>query len=101
MDSLSTSDNRLPIGLLPVTARRNASGRLEIGGCDVVQLAERYGTPLYLYDQATMDAILAEYRDGLTAHWAGEAEVAYAAKAWLSTAMAQWATAMAAPHIRP
>ena len=93
MDSFSTSDNQLPTTLLPVTARRNAHGHLELGGCDVVQLAERYGTPLYLYDQATMDAILAEYHDGLAAHWAGEAEVAYAAKAWLSTAMAQWAAA--------
>lgn len=76
---------------MPVTARRKANGQLEIGGCDVVRLASAYGTPLYVYDQATMDTILSEYRDGLDRYWPGEAEVAYAAKAWLSSAMAQWA----------
>lgn len=29
----------------------NSLGHLEIGGCDCVQLAEQYGTPLYVYDE--------------------------------------------------
>jgi len=79
------------IRLLPITAQRDATGRLLIGGCDVVELVKQYGSPLYVYDQATMDAILAEYREGLAQCWPTEAEVAYAAKAWLTVAMGQWA----------
>ncbi|MFT9848279.1 diaminopimelate decarboxylase [Aneurinibacillus sp. REN35] len=33
------------------TARVNSLGHLEIGGCDCTQLAEQYGTPLYVYDE--------------------------------------------------
>ncbi|MDQ4076820.1 MAG: diaminopimelate decarboxylase [Chloroflexota bacterium] len=79
--------------ILPITARRGSDGRLFVGGCDTVALARECGTPLYLYDQATMDAAVAGYRDALARHWPGRAEVAYAAKAWLSTALAQWAAA--------
>jgi diaminopimelate decarboxylase len=59
----------------------------------VVELATQYETPLYLYEQATLEATVAEYRLALERYWPGQAEVAYAAKAWLSTAMAQWAAA--------
>jgi len=31
----------------PVTTKINENGHLEIGGCDLVELAEKYGTPLY------------------------------------------------------
>ena len=81
----------LPMDILPVTARRDARGRLQIGGCDVVELVKQYGSPLYVYDQGTMDAILAEYHEALAQCWPTEAEVAYAAKAWLTVATAQWA----------
>ncbi len=77
--------------LLPVTAQRDSNGRLRIGGCDVVELIEQYGSPLYIYDQATMDAILAEYNEALAQFWPTKSEVAYAAKAWLTVAMGQWA----------
>lgn len=77
--------------ILPTTAQRDATGRLQIGGCDVVELVKQYGTPLYVYDQGTMDAILAQYHEALAQYWPTEAEVAYAAKAWLTVAMGQWA----------
>ncbi|MBA3532013.1 MAG: diaminopimelate decarboxylase [Ardenticatenales bacterium] len=77
--------------ILPVTSTRTTEGQLEIAGCSLTHLAVLHGTPLYLYDQATIDAALAAYRAALAAHWPGQAEIAYAAKAWLSTAMAQWA----------
>lgn len=31
--------------------RVNEAGHLEIGGCDTVELAEKYGTPLYVMDE--------------------------------------------------
>ena len=30
----------------------NQKNHLEIAGCDIVQLAEEFGTPLYVYDEA-------------------------------------------------
>ena len=35
----------------PLGSRINERGHLEVGGCDVVELAERYGTPAYIYDE--------------------------------------------------
>ena len=41
----------LPLAhVLPVSAAVNAAGRLEVGGCDVRELADRFGTPLSAAD---------------------------------------------------
>lgn len=37
----------------PIDSQINAAGRLAIGGCDVVEVAEQFGTPAYVY--ATSD----------------------------------------------
>ena len=37
--------------LKPVSTLVNEKGNLEIGGCDLVDLAEKYGTPLYVIDE--------------------------------------------------
>ncbi len=42
----------LPV--FPVTARMNKANHLEIGGCDVLDLAGQYGTPLYVFDEETI-----------------------------------------------
>src|SRR5258708_17124570 len=72
--------------LLPDTAGRTASGRLTVGGCDLVDLAERFGTPLYVYDEATLRGRLRGYRDALR-EWPGGGDVLYSAKAYLGFAM--------------
>lgn len=82
-----------PLELLPISAARAAGGGLTLAGCSLVDLAGRYGTPLYLYDAATLDAAVAAYRSALAASYAGDWQVAYAAKAWLCTATARWAAA--------
>ncbi len=71
--------------LLPRTAEVDAKGHLRVGGVDVLELAEEFGTPLFVYDenhlrQACRDAVAA---------W-GEG-VAYATKAFLCRAMARLA----------
>lgn len=79
--------------LFPVTTRiAEHAGRpcLSVAGCDLLDLAGRYGTPLYLYDQATMDAALEAYRQALARFYPGEAGITYAGKAFLCVAMAQW-----------
>ncbi len=68
--------------LLPRTARADG-GRLVVGGCDVAALADAYGTPLYVYDEADLRERCREYRDAF-----GDG-VAYAGKAFLCMAMAR------------
>jgi diaminopimelate decarboxylase len=77
------------LALFPDSTRiRNDS--LAIAGQELSSLAEEYGTPLYLYDRATLDACSAEYKDGLQAYYPARAEVTYAGKAFLCKAIAEW-----------
>ena len=81
------------LDVFPLTARVETTGEyqcLTIAGCDLVELAERYGTPLYLYDQATLDAAVEDYRRALACLYPGETGITYAGKAFLCVAMAQW-----------
>ena len=75
----------IPLGLLPDTAGVSADGRLSIGGCDLVDLAGEYGTPLFVYDEAHLRA---RCREAVAAFGDG---VAYASKAFLCGAMARLA----------
>jgi diaminopimelate decarboxylase len=84
----------LRLALLPVTARieaRQGEERLVIADCDLAALADRYGTPLYLYDQATLDAAVDTYRWAAACAYPGESGITYAGKAFLCVALAQWA----------
>ncbi len=67
-----------------------ATAQLTIAGCDLTALAAQYGTPLYLYDQATMDAAVGAYQRALAQYYPGEGGVTYAGKAFLCVAAAQW-----------
>ena len=53
---------------------------MEVGGCDLVQLARKHGTPLYVYDEATVRQRASEY---VAAMGAG-GQVLYSAKAFAS-----------------
>ncbi len=75
----------LPQHLLPDSATVDADGHLHIGGCDVLALAERFGTPLFVYDEAHLRA---RCREAVAAFGDG---VAYASKAFLCVAMARLA----------
>ena len=46
----------------PITTKTNDRGNLEIGGCDLVELADKYSTPLYVMDEATLRGIAREYK---------------------------------------
>ncbi len=80
------------LALFPITTRIEASqgGRLTIAGCDLAEMADRYGTPLYLYDRATLDAAVEAYRQALALSYPEETGITYAGKAFLCLAMAQW-----------
>ena len=78
---------RAPIArhLLPDTADVAPDGHLRIGGIDLLDLAEEYGTPLFVYDEAHLRA---RCREAVEAWGEG---VAYATKAFLCKAMARLA----------
>lgn len=68
------------------TMRVNDMGNLEIGGCDAVNLARKYGTPLYVMDQTTIEESCRNYMRTFS-HPKIETEVIYASKAFLTKAM--------------
>jgi len=69
------------------TMRVNEKGHLEIGGCDTVELAQRFGTPLWVMDEACIRRQCRSlYSAFMRKH--PNADVAYASKAFLSVAMA-------------
>ena len=75
----------LPSHLLPDSSVVAPDGRLSVGGCDVINLAAEYGTPLFAYDEAHLRA---RCREAVSAFPGG---AAYATKAFMCTAMARLA----------
>lgn len=77
--------------LWPDTATIGENGHLWIAGCDTIALAKQYGTPLYVFDAATIRAMCQGYCQALSAASLGIAEVSihYASKALLNTGIAR------------
>jgi len=71
--------------LLPRTASVDAAGHLHVGGIDLLELAEEFGTPLFVYDE---EHLRHACREAVAAWGDG---VAYATKAFLCRAMARLA----------
>ncbi len=68
------------------TSRVNALGHLEVGGVDTTELAARYGTPLYVVDEALVRRRCREFVDAFQASGL-KFQVAYASKAFCVMAM--------------
>jgi len=61
--------------VLPITASASPEGHLVVGGCDAVELAERFGTPVVVFDRSTFEARARLYSGALAAdhvHYAGK-----------------------------
>jgi len=76
------------LSLFPRGASINAAGHLVIGGCDTSDLASEFGTPLYVFDEATIRHQCREFVERFTGRYP-DAKVSYAAKAFLNRAMAK------------
>lgn len=74
--------NTVNQSIMPVTAKINNNGNLEIGGCDVVELAEKYGTPLYVYDEETLRQSCRQYKEAFSAY--KNVSVLFASKAFMT-----------------
>ncbi len=73
-----------PLDLFPNTTRVTLDGHLSIGGVDLVDVANQFGTPVYVYDAVTVLARAGEYRAALAAGYPARATVCYAAKAYVA-----------------
>ena len=69
----------------PLGSRINERGRLEVGGCDVVELAEEFGTPAYVYAEDDIRARARGYMEAFAAR-TDRFEVVYGSKAFPCTA---------------
>ncbi|GHG03699.1 diaminopimelate decarboxylase [Deinococcus piscis] len=73
---------------LPGTARVTPSGELAIGGVTAAALAERFGTPLFVYDEALIREQCRRFHRALQATGL-DYQVSYASKAFLCRALAR------------
>ncbi len=75
------------LSLFPQTTEVK-NNHLFLGGCDATALADEFGTPLYLYDEATLRNKCKEYREGFSQRYPNSL-VIYACKAFVNRALAQ------------
>ncbi|MFJ3880402.1 diaminopimelate decarboxylase [Streptomyces sp. NPDC090077] len=69
----------------PASTGRLAHGGLTVAGVELAEVAERFGTPVYVLDEGEVRGRCRTYRDAFP-----DADVLYAAKAFLSRAMVRW-----------
>ncbi|MEV4191886.1 diaminopimelate decarboxylase [Streptomyces toxytricini] len=73
------------LSVWPASTARTAHGGLAVGGVGLAEVAERFGTPVYVLDEGEVRERCRNYREALP-----EADVLYAAKAFLCRAMVRW-----------
>jgi diaminopimelate decarboxylase len=71
--------------VLPIGSAVNEQGHLEVGGCDVVAIAEEHGTPSYIYSEDDLRTRARAYR-GAFERRGVDGEVLFASKAFPATA---------------
>jgi diaminopimelate decarboxylase len=81
----NNSIDKLPLFPLSAQVKNN---HLHLGGCDAVEMATTYGTPLYIFDEFTLRSKCQEFKREFTNHYQNSA-VTYASKAFLNRALAQ------------
>jgi diaminopimelate decarboxylase len=75
--------------LFPISTAVSAEDHLAVAGHDLTALAEEYGTPLYIYDGATVRSQVSRLQDLLRQSYPAESALAYAAKACFSLLLAK------------
>lgn len=71
--------------LKPLTLHVNSEGNLQIGGCDLVALAQKYNTPLYVLDERTIRSICHDYKEAFKSY--PKVNMMYASKALCTEAV--------------
>ncbi|MFD9501792.1 diaminopimelate decarboxylase [Streptomyces sp. NPDC060035] len=78
-------DNTAGLSVWPASARLASHGDVAVGGVSLVEVAERFGTPVYLLDEG-------EVRERCRAYLRAfpDTDIVYAAKAFLCRALLHW-----------
>src|SRR5271168_1371817 len=72
--------------VFPLGSRLNEHGRLEVGGCDVIELAREFGTPAFVVAEEDLRSRARAFlAAGRARH--GDFQVAFASKAFPATAV--------------
>ena len=79
--------NTINQNIKPFNTKRNEKGNLEISGCDAVELAKKYGTPIYVMDEVTLRKIAREYKDAFSSY--KKVNMMYASKALMTSQIAK------------
>lgn len=80
-----TTPTAAELSVWPASTTEPHPGDLAVGGVPLAAIADRFGTPVYVMDEAEVRDRCRTYR-----HVFPDAEVLYAAKAFLCRAMAHW-----------
>ncbi len=76
------------LGLFPDTAAIDDRGHLLLGGCDTRELVAHFGSPLYVFDEATLRSMCRRFQGEFTGRYP-QTLVLYACKAYISPALAR------------
>lgn len=60
----------------------NEKGHLTVGGCDTVDVCEKYGTPMYLMDEERIRDNMRSYKNAIDKYYGGKGLCLYASKAF-------------------
>jgi len=83
---LGASDPYLLSHVYPLGSRVNDSGHLEVGGCDTIELAHEFGTPVFVVAEDDLRARARAFARGLAGRHA-DCDVLFASKAFPCTAV--------------
>ena len=75
------------LSLFPPTSEVNSQGHLVLGGCDTVELAVEFDTPLYVFDEFGLRNKCTEFKEEFGQRYADTA-VIYACKAFINRGLA-------------
>lgn len=81
----------LDAAIWPATAQRTDDGQIMVGGCEVTDLVATYGSPLFVVDEVDFRTRASTFKAAYDVPDM-PADVYYAAKAFLATTIAQWAS---------
>lgn len=82
----ATTATSADLSVWPASTSEPRRGDLAVGGVPLTEIADRFGTPVYVLDEAEVRDRCRTYRDAFP-----DAEILYAAKAFLCRALVHWA----------
>jgi diaminopimelate decarboxylase len=85
---VSNKDGVPRLSTFPLTSEINHSNHLAVGGCDTLELAAAFGTPLYVFDEVTLRTKCLDYSCEFSQRYP-DTQVIYACKAFINPALAR------------